>query len=199
MREIFVIVAGIISVVSSLPYILDIAKGKTHPNLVTWLTWTILVAINVWVAITAGAYQTAILSGAVLLADIAILSMGFRKGVKKYTPFDIICQILALIAIALWRLTGNPSLAVILSLSALLVAAMPTYRHAWMAPFAETWEGFAMAVAAGLLTIASLSKYDFIALAFPFITVLNCGVVVTIILTRRRVVTRKDIPLSSSV
>ena len=160
---------------------------------------TRLVAINVWVAITAGAYQTAILSGAVLLADIAILSMGFRKGVKKYTPFDIICQILALIAIALWRLTGNPSLAVILSLSALLVAAMPTYRHAWMAPFAETWEGFAMAVAAGLLTIASLSKYDFIALAFPFITVLNCGVVVTIILTRRRVVTRKDIPLSSSV
>lgn len=186
MKESLVIIAGIISLVSSLPYIMDTARGKTHPNLVTWCTWTVLVAINVLVAIEGGAQQTAIMSGAVFLADIAILTMGLRKGVKKYTHFDIICQILALCAIILWRLTGSPSLAAILSLSAILIAALPTWRHAWIAPFAETWQGFAMAVLAGFLTMLSLKQYTFIALAFPVVTILNCSTIVSIVLWRRR-------------
>jgi hypothetical protein len=186
MKEVLIIIAGILSVVSSLPYIIDTAKGKTHPNLVTWFTWTVLVAINVSVAATAGAHQTAIMSGAVLFADLAILGMGIKKGVKKYTAFDALCQALALVGIILWRLTGDPSLATILSLFAFLIAALPTWRHAWVAPFAETWEGFALAVASGILTIFSLSKYTFIALAFPTITIVIGTVMVGIILLRRR-------------
>ena len=166
MKEVLIISAGVISFISALPYIIDTARGKTKPNLVTWFTWTILVAINVSVAVAAGARQTAILSGAVLLADAAILSMGLKRGVKKYTPFDIACQALALVTIALWRLTGSSSIAAILSLSAILIAALPTWRHAWISPFAETWQGFAMAVLAGILTVLSLKNYTFVAWLF---------------------------------
>jgi hypothetical protein len=171
---------------SALPYIIDIAKGKTHPNLVTWVTWTLVVCISTAAAISEGALHTAVLSGAIAIGDIFIVIMSVKRGVKKYTGFDIICQIIAFIGLALWLVTGSASLAVALSLVVVAIAALPTWRHAWIKPFEETWQGFAMGSLAGALTLASLTSFTFVDLAFPIVTVINCSLIVVIILSHRR-------------
>ena len=184
-KDILIITAAILTVTSCLPYIIDIAKNKTHPNLVTWITWLTVVGISTAAAISDHAYQTAILSGAIVLSDIIIIAMSIRRGVKKYTMFDFVCQALAVIGVVLWRLTGNPATAVALSLVVIYIGALPTWRHAYKLPHEETWQGFAMSAIAGVLTILSLSQYTFVSLALPITTVIN-GTVIVIIITSRR-------------
>jgi hypothetical protein len=113
--------------------------------------------------------------------------MSIKKGVKKYTKFDFICQALAVIGVLLWRLTGNPSAAVLLSLVVIIIGALPTWRHAYKLPGEETWQGFVMGAVAGALTLLSLSHYTFVALALPISTVLNCSTIAIIITSRRRI------------
>jgi hypothetical protein len=108
MRNAIALIAGIISFASILPYIRDVNKGKTHPNMVSWLTWCILNLINTIAALSTGATQTALLSGASALATGSVTLLALSHGIKKYTVFDIVCQVLALSGIVAWRLTGQP-------------------------------------------------------------------------------------------
>jgi hypothetical protein len=186
MKNVLIIVAGILSIISFIPYITDIIKKKTHPNLITWSTWMLVSGINTAAAISDNALHTALLSGASALGDVIIVVLSLKRGVKKYTPFDIVCQVIAAIGIVLWLATGNPSIAVILSLSVIVIAALPTWRHAWLKPSEETWEGFAIAVVAGILTLFSLRSFTLVALAFPIVLIVNCSVMTSIILVRRR-------------
>lgn len=144
--------------------------------------------INTAAALNDHAIHTAILSGAIVLTDLVIIIMGLKRGVKKYTKFDITCQVIAIIGLVLWLVTGNALLAVVFSISVVLIAALPTWRHAYLMPSEETWQGFAMAVVASVLTILSITNYSFIALAFPIVTVFNCSVIVIVILLGRNVV-----------
>jgi len=105
--------------------------------------------------------------------------------VKKYSVFDIACQGLAIGGLVAWRLTGQPDLAVLIAVSIDLVAALPTWRHAWIAPFAETWQGFAVAAGAAALTLATITSYTFVSLAFPILVLTNCSVIVIIVISRR--------------
>lgn len=188
MRNAIALIAAIVSFSGILPYIRDINKGKTHPNMVSWITWCLLNTINTVAALSTGAIQTALLSGASALATGWVTVLSLRHGVKKYTPFDIICQTLAIIGIIAWRFTGQPDLAVLIAVSVDLVAALPTWRHAWIAPYAETWHGFAMAGGAAFVTLFTITNYTFVSLAFPLLVITNCSVLVSIILFRRTVV-----------
>lgn len=186
MRNAIALLAGIISFASAFPYIIDTAKGKTHPNVVTWFTWTLLNLINSIVAISSGAVQTAIFTGFSGLATGTITVMGLKRGVKHYTPFDYACQGIALLGIVLWRLTDNPSLAIGVALAVNITGALPTLRHAWIAPFAETWQGFAIGGFAAALSVVTIASYNFVSLAFPVWIGINCLLMVGIILGRRR-------------
>lgn len=185
MRNSIALIAAIISFGSILPYIRDVHKGNTHPNMVSWATWCLLNLVNTTAAISTGATQTALLSGASALATGCVTILSLRRGVKKYTTFDIACQATAICGIVIWRLTGQPDLAVLIAVSIDLVAALPTWRHAWLAPFAETWQGFATATACAIVTLFTITNYSIVSLAFPILVVTNCGTITAIILSRR--------------
>jgi hypothetical protein len=187
MRNDLAVLAGVMSVLAALPYIFDTLRGKTHPNIVTWFTWTLLNGINTAAAWTSGAVQTGIFTAAAGLATGAILIAGLRAGVKHYTVFDMLCQAAALGGIVLWKLTADPNLAVLINLAVDLAGLLPTYRHVLRAPDAETWQTFAITTLAGGLTLLSVQHYTFIAVAPPaYICFANVITVSTILLLRSK-------------
>jgi hypothetical protein len=186
MRGDLAFIAGCISIVGALPYIFDTVKGKTHPNMVTWLTWTLFNGINAAAAWSAGATQTAVFSTAGATATGAILIAGLWFGIKRYTRFDIFCQTAALCGVALWGITSQPSIAVAINVAADFAGWLPTYRHAWKAPFAETWQTFALSGLSAAVVLVSIEHYTFIALAFPiYILIANLAIVRTILARRK--------------
>ncbi len=186
MRADLVFIAGIIAIISPLPYIRDSLSGKTHPNLVTWLTWTLLNSITAAAAWSAGAYQTAIFMTAAAIATFCIMLASLRSGIKHYTKFDIECQVAALLGLSIWLVTSRPAIAVAINVATDFVGLLPTLRHAWKAPGAETWQTFLYAMIAGSLTLISIQKYTFISVASPLYIFLADTTMVLVILYKRR-------------
>ena len=188
MRSDLAFVAGCIAIAGAIPYILDTLKGKTHPNIITWFTWTLLNTINAVAAQSSGATQTAIFSTAGALATGAICIVGLRYGLKKYTRFDVICQSTALLGVVLWQLTNQPTVAVLVNVITDFAGWLPTYRHAWKSPHAETWQTFAFSGCSSALTLISIQRYTLIALVFPaYILSANIAIVSTILARRQRI------------
>ena len=187
MRELLTVIAGLIIVISPLPYIADIIRNKTHPNMVTWVTWSLINVINTAAAFSAGAWQTGIYLSCATFATVSISVLAFWHGVKKYSVFDIVCQIVALIGIPLWLLTRQPALAVALELVVDFSGGLPTLRHAWREPYAETLRTFVLSASAGLLLLASLKEYSFVAVAVPlYIFLFDSAISVAILMGRNK-------------
>lgn len=144
MQNILLIGASTITLASVIPYIRDILKGTTKPNIVSWVTWTLLTAIATAAEYSVHEYTVAIYTASAAVTTAMIVFLGFKYGYARYTSFDIICQISALIGFALWWIFNNPALAVIASVTIDLVAALPTIRHAWIDPSEETSLTYAM-------------------------------------------------------
>jgi hypothetical protein len=184
MRNAVALIAGLVAVFSTLPYIRDTLKGKTKPNIVTWLTWCLLNTITAFAAYAAHANQTAIFAGAAALCTGFVVIVGLKRGVKKYTTFDIVCQILALVGIILWRLTGQPAVAISINIAADCIGVLPTYRHSWRLPHEETWQSYAIGGVSAVLAIASIQVFNYVSLAYPVYIFLSDASLVWVILYR---------------
>ncbi|HKX73307.1 MAG TPA: hypothetical protein VJM32_04805 [Candidatus Saccharimonadales bacterium] len=190
MRQIITVLAALIPIAGAIPYLINTVKDKTRPNIVTWFTWTLINGINTAAAFSDGAWQTAIYTGAGTIATGAIVAVGVKHGFKKYTPFDIACQIVALLGIPLWLLTGQPELAVLILLVVDFAGGLPTLRHAFKAPREETWQTFGASALGGALILVSLERFDVVALTMPlYIFLFDLTVLLTIFWRRRKVKT----------
>src|ERR1700722_210170 len=159
MKNILLVLSGIISVLSVAPYLRDIMRHKTKPNLVSWITWTILTGVATSAEIGAQAYRAAFFTGAVTIATGLVVILGLRHGYVKYTQFDVICQISAIVGIILWQVFNDPLIAVLASIVIDIIGALPTIRHSWIEPFEETWQAFAIGFVGGLLGVLAVEHY----------------------------------------
>ena len=186
MRDLLTFAAGIVLLIAPIPYIIDILRNRTHPNIVTWVTWTLINVINTAAAFSAGAWQTGVYGLAATIATATIAVLGIWHGANKYTAFDIICQGVALMGIPIWLLTRQPALAIAIELCVDFAGGLPTLRHARKAPGEETLRTFVLSALAGLLLLLSLHVYSFVAVAMPAYILLFDGAIVYSIVTRRK-------------
>ena len=186
MHEVISIIAGLIMVVTMAPYIIDTVKGKTHPNIVSWFTWTLLTGIGAVAAFSEGAVTTGIFSVGSSLATLTIVILGLRYGVKRYSRFDIVCQALALVGIVLWQITQAGEVAIAIVVAVDMLAALPTIRHAWHDPYAETWQTFVLGTFGSILALFTITQMTFSAFAYPVWITLGNIIIASVILYRRR-------------
>lgn len=151
MKEIFLVFASALTIACTLPYIRHIVKGITKPNIVSWITWSLLTGVATIAELAAGEYRTAIFTSAAFLETTAIVLLGIKYGHAKYTLFDIVCQMGALFGFVLWAVFDSPAAAVIFAVTIDLIGSLPTVRHSWLKPEEETWITYAMASLGGAI------------------------------------------------
>lgn len=184
MKTIFLILATLVTVGSVIPYIRDILKGTTKPNIVSWITWTLLTGIATAAEIAAHEYVTAIFTGAAVLETAIVVVLGLKYGYVKYTRFDVVCQISAVVGLILWQLFNSPAVGVVASVSIDFIGALPTIRHSWREPGEETWLAYALAGFGGALAIAALHSYNWTSLTYAVYIVLVNALLSFIIIAR---------------
>ncbi len=187
MKNIILIIAGIFDLLSNVPYIRDSLNGKIKPNIASWSTWTLINAITIIAAINAGgAINTVILGSSYLLGTFVILLIAIIKGTRKYTIFDGFCQILAIIGVIIWQISGNPSIALLFVIISGELAAIPTFRHAYKFPKEETLSSFVIASTISILFVLLAPTVSFASLAVPIDLVFGNGLIAMIIYVRRK-------------
>lgn len=187
MKTAFLVVSIGITLVSIIPYLRDILRHKTKPNIVSWITWTMLTGIATAAEINAAEYTTALFTAASTLETGLVVALGLRNGFVKYTRFDAVCQLSAIIGIILWQLFNSPQIAVLATLLIDFIGALPTIRHSWQKPGEETWQTFMLGSIASVFAVLALTNYGVVALSFPlYLSVINALTAATIFFRRRR-------------
>src|SRR5487761_1268878 len=164
MRTVFIAISSILTVASTVPYLIDIAKGKTKPRIVSWFTWSVLTAIASAASFADHQYASAILTLCATIETGAIVALG----------------------LVLWLIFNSPAIAVAASVAVDLVGALPTIRHTWQKPYEETLLAFLLASVGGLCTVLAAQDYRITAVAYPIYIVLCNTLLTSIILARHK-------------
>ncbi len=181
MKDILALLVAFIMLFATLPYIIDIIKGKTKPNIITWLTWSILIGIGAAALFSDKETNAALLLVGDFCATFAVVIFGLRHGTAKLDRFDIFCQIGAIIGLLLWLIFDSPLMAIIATIVIDLIGTIPTLRHSWNYPEEETPITFLLGVIATVLTLFSLKTYSISAWIYPaYLLISNASLFITI-------------------
>jgi hypothetical protein len=187
MRNLIAAIAGIIALLDVSPYLIDVVRGKTKPNIVSWFTWSLLLIIGTAAAFSDHQDKSALLTLGDGIGTTLVLVLGIKYGIAKFSWFDGICQICALIGLVLWLVFNSPTIAVIAVIAIDFIACLPTAKHSWQSPEEETWEAFALTVFASTLTLLSLTHYSVVSLGYPiFLLLVNLAFVVVVLYRRKK-------------
>lgn len=185
MLEIFGYISAILMILSVIPYIRSILKGKTKPHRMTWLIWSILTIIALFSQWAKGGTWSLLLTAGDAIAIIIVFIFSFKYGVYGFRKIDIVSLVGAGASLLLWYFTKEPAFALFLIILVDLIGASLTVVKAWHNPETENWVGWAICAVGGFLGFLAVGELNFILLSYPiYICFINL-VMAIIILARK--------------
>lgn len=159
----------VLNTVGCVHYVAMILRGRVRPNRASWLLWTLAPAVVLAAELEQGVGLRAVMTfgialgpGLVLLASFAARGAYWRLG-----RLDWACGALSGLALVLWALTDDADLAIVLSIAADALAAVPTLRKAITHPHTENPFFFVCVAVGGVLTLLTIRRWTFADWAFP--------------------------------
>jgi len=138
-QKILSVIAGILFLAATIPYVRAILRKETRPMKSTWIIWASLDTITLAGMIVKDSVNGQIIGaiiGAWLVAGLAI-----RYGKAGWSLLDKVCLGGAIVGIILWQ-TMDSNFAIMASLGTMFVGSIPTFVSAWRNPKGEdrfTW------------------------------------------------------------
>lgn len=155
------IVGAVIGSLGGFYYLYETIVGKAQPNRITWLLWGIFPMIIFMAQRVQGVRDLSWASFVAGFTPLLILAASFfnKKAYWKSEPRDYYLMAAAIIGIILWVVTDNPNLALLLSLLADLLAAIPTLIKAYRHPHSESWIAYAVSTFGFGISFLSVQIY----------------------------------------
>lgn len=182
-NENFVILGVIIAFLGGLKYLIETIKGNAKPNKVTWFLWALAPLIAFAAELKQGvgiqAWMTFIVGFNPLLVFVA--SFFNKKAYWKLTRFDLICGSFALVGIILWYITKIGNIAIVFSILADGLAALPTIVKSYRYPETEDYFIYlGSAINAGL-ALLTITVWNFANFGFPLYILIVCLILFVLI------------------
>jgi hypothetical protein len=181
------VLAAVVGVVDTIPYVRDTLAGTTRPHRGTWAIWGVL-AIVVCVSQRAdGASWSLIMAvvQAALTSLVALLSI--RRGEGGVRPIEVVMMAIAGVGVVGWLVAEEPVVATACVVAADLVGAAMMVPKTYRDPYSETLSTFALASVGGALAAGSVGGLDASLLLYPvYYCVVNAAI--SILLVHRRAV-----------
>lgn len=170
--------ALILNLAGYIPYIRDIFRNIVKPHPYTWAIWTILTTIAAFnqVSNNGGYSSLFFISTALLVGFVFILSLRFGMG--GASTIDRLCLILAACLLIYWITSKDTHTSTVLAVIIDGIGAVPTLIKVYHHPRSETYIQWTLAGIAGLLTILSVPRFDWILLIYPLYVFLMNGAIV---------------------
>lgn len=159
----FVIVGALIGSAGAFAYLWETIKGRVKPNRVSFLLWSIAPMIAFAAQIRQGVGLESLMTFSTGFLPLLTFVASFvnKKAEWRVTRFDAGCGLLSLVGLALWLLTKVGNVAILFSIVADALAALPTLIKAWKYPETEmAWPWLATCVGV-VLTLLTLREITF--------------------------------------
>ncbi|TAK04057.1 hypothetical protein EPO34_02780 [Patescibacteria group bacterium] len=177
------IAAGVLQVSAIVPYVRDILKRQTKPNIVSWALWTLIQLIAIWVLVTSEAgfsWSLILLLATTFNTGLVVVLCLMGYGYKEFGHVEKACLTIALVAIALYVFTKDAALSLAFDIVADLVAATPTIVKTFREPHTEAVMPWVMVSVAAALGALSSTIIDVENLALPIYLAFVNGLIAAI-------------------
>lgn len=168
MPSYFVIIGTLIGAIGSFGYIFDTIRGRVKPNRVSFLLWSVAPIIAFGAQIGQGVGLESLMTFSVGFLPLLVFLASFvnKQAEWKLTKFDFICGFLSVIGLILWLVTKVGNVAILFSIIADGLAALPTLVKAYRYPDTEVaWPWFMTSIGV-VLTMLTLTTITFANSAF---------------------------------
>ncbi len=165
----FVIIGTVIGSTGALWYLVDTLKGNIKPNRVSFLLWSTAPLIAFTAEIQKGVGIQSLMTFSVGFLPLLIFLASFvnKKAEWKLTRFDLLCGAFSLLALILWLITKEGNVAILLSIAADGLAAVPTIVKSYNHPETEIGWLWLAAATNGLLTVLTVVDWTLAHYGFP--------------------------------
>lgn len=183
------LIAGVLSVITYVPYLRDIFRLKTKPERATWFIWAVLSGIAFFSQMAKGATDSLWLVGVQTIGVVVIFILSIRYGVGGFVRRDMIALGAAGLGLVLWYYTNEAAFALLIAIVIDAIGASLTVLKAYKDPESETLSTWVLSGTAGIFATLAVGSLDYILLAFPvYVIVINYAVATAMILGKRRLV-----------
>lgn len=180
MLHYLVLLGALVSLTGCLSYAYETIQGKTKPNRISWLLWSIAPLIATAAGIKSGVTWAVIpvfMSG---FGPLLILCSTFlnKSSYWKLEKFDYLCGFFSLLALVLWAITKNPTIAIFFAILSDATAAIPTLKKSWQNPKTETYTPYLGGLFSVGTAFFAITMWNFASLAFPmYLGIMNIVIV----------------------
>lgn len=185
-KEIFSVIAIILTFVAFYPYIRSIMHGKTKPHVFSWAIWgsTTFVVFLAQLADEGGAGAWPI-----GISGIITLYVGYLAYTKKsdisITRTDWVFFAAAITSLPLWYVTSDPLWAVVILTTIDALGFVPTFRKAYIRPYEEQLTFYVILTFRNVISMIALEHYSLTTILFPAAIAGVCFVFITMVMSRR--------------
>lgn len=180
-------ISVIIAIVAFFPYLKDTIAKKNTPHPFSWLIWGVIGAIVFTAQFTqkggAGSWSIGLVGFFCLIIFLFSLRGAGRPFV--FPLVDWIALSAAVVAIVLWRMTHDPTGAVVLVTLADGIGYFPTFRKSIARPAEESISFFTLTVLSDTVSILALEHYALSTWLYPAAMVIMSGLLALFLLKRR--------------
>jgi multisubunit Na+/H+ antiporter MnhG subunit len=179
----FVILGALILFFGALGYLKDTLKGKTKPNKVSWLIWTIAPMIAFFAEVQQGVGIQSLMTFAIGFVPFLILIASFvnKNAEWKITKFDLLCGALSLTGILLWYMTKVGNIAILFSILADGIAYLPTMVKSYSYPETESANVYICGIINAGIALLTITHWNFQTYAFPIYIFLADAITVLLV------------------
>jgi hypothetical protein len=184
------VLAGLVGVFDTIPYLRDVLKGSTRPHRGTWLIWSalaVVVCLSQWAD---GASWSLIMLVTQAVLTTTVFAVAIVHGQGGTTFAELVLMTVAAVGVTGWLLSGEPLVATVCVVAADLIAAAMMVPKTYRDPESETLATFVYASIGGALAAAAVGVADDAAvtlLLYPIYYCLANGAIAVLIHRRRAV------------
>lgn len=179
----FVILGAVIATIGSFSYLVDTVRGRVKPNRVSFFMWSLAPLIAFGAEIRQGVGLQALMTFMVGFLPLTTFIASFvnKQAEWKLTRFDLVCGVLSLLGLVFWYLTKSGDVAIVFSIVADGLAALPTIIKSYNYPETESAVPYFTGSISAAISVLTAKVWDLATVGFPLYILLVTLLISTLI------------------
>lgn len=181
MAPVLGLLAGMVGVADTIPYVRDTLRGATRPHRGTWFIWGALAIVVCLSQRADGASWSLIMAGVQAALTSLIFMLAIRRGEGGIEPSELLMVAVAIGGVIGWMIADEPIVATVCVVAADILGAVMMAPKTYRDPHSETLSTFAFASLGGALAAGSVGALDPALLLYPvYYCVVNAAIAILI-------------------
>jgi hypothetical protein len=180
------VLAGVLSLISAVLYVLAVKRGTTTPSLASFGIWLVLCTIVARAYWVGGARWSALVPIVLAVAMWVVVGVALKTGhfSRKWTLLEKLCIAGSVVSLTMWFTTGMPLPTLIWSMVVDFCAAIPTIAKCWKEPHTEDRTAWTISGASQLVNLFAIEHStdvykEALLLVYPAVSILMYVLIVT--------------------